>query len=95
MKPIILRKVGSKWEIYLDVIAAISYGVKTARIKKYGADLIFLVPVVKTATKTVDFVPGGTPHKFTKKEALSLAHTIGYYMLGLGSFVSTYTEETT
>lgn len=98
MKPIVLRKVGTKWEIYLDVAAAISYGSKTVRVKKYASDPLFmegLVPVVKTATKSIDFVPGGRPHKFTKKEALGLAHTIGYYMLGIGSFVSTYTEEIT
>ncbi len=96
-KPIILKKVGSKWEVYLDVAAARAYALRaTPRMKKYNSDPDFrdaVLPVVKTGPKSVDFVPGGKPHKFTKTEAKSLAHQIGRYMIDLGDFVYTYTEE--
>ena len=98
-KPLILKKVGSKWEVYLDVPAARAYALRaTPRMKKYNSDPLFanaIVPVVKTGPKSVDFIPGGKPHKFTKAEAKSMAHQIGYYMLDLGNFTYTYTEEIT
>lgn len=76
--------------VFLNMPAARSYGGRGPRMKMYPSDAI--VPVVKSGTG-LDLVPDGTPAKFTKKEADSLAHNIGRYMLGFGDFVSSYTEE--
>ena len=39
-----------------------------------------------------DFEEGKPVAKFTKGEAKNLAHKIGHYTLGLGDFVTTYTD---
>jgi hypothetical protein len=39
-----------------------------------------------------DFEEGKPIAKFTKDEAKNLAHKIGRYTLGLGDFVTTYTD---
>lgn len=91
MKPIVLKKSGSKWELYLNMPAALAYGARGPRMEKYPHDA--MVPLSKTGPKTIDFVPGGRPTKFSKGEADSYAHRVGRYMLGFGDFVSTYTEE--
>ena len=90
MKPIVLSQVGSKWHVFVDVPAARRFHAKGPRIKAFPADAE-LVPVVRKG-KGLDLDVGGEPAKFTKAEAEGLAHQIGNYMLGLGSFVDTYTE---
>lgn len=95
-KPILLRKVGGKWEVFVNVLSVARYAVtKSARLKKYLADPRYTeseVPVVREGNQ-VDLIPGGKPSKFTKKEAWDLAHQIGYYLFNLGNFVYTYVEE--
>ena len=90
MKPIVLSQVGSKWHVFVDVPAARRFHAKGPRIKAFPANAE-LVPVVRKG-KGLDLDVGGEPAKFTKAEAEGLAHQIGNYMLGLGSFVDTYTE---
>jgi hypothetical protein len=88
--PIILRKVGSKWTVHVNMPGVVAYGGKGPRMKMYP--LTAVVPVVKTSKTGVDLVPGGEPGKFTKEEAKYLAHKIGVYMFGFGDFVYAYTE---
>jgi hypothetical protein len=91
-KPLVMKKVGSKWELWLDVAAAHRYSRKAEkRLKEYPVDA--LVPLVKSGAKQVGLVVGGKPAKMTKDEALGIAHQIGRYMLDLGDFTYTYVEE--
>lgn len=92
MKPIVLQKVGAKWEVYLNMPAALAYGAKGKRMDMYPHDA--MVPVVQAGVgKGLDLVPGGKPAKSTKEKASHLAHHIGRYMLGFGDMVFAYTEE--
>lgn len=95
MKPVILKQVGSKWEVFIDVAAARHFGARTPRVKKYIEEGLgdAVIPIEKVGPKQVQPVPGGKPHRFTKSDAKFLAHQIGHYMLGLGDFVYTYVEE--
>jgi len=94
LKPLVVRKVGSRWEVYLNMPGALAYGAKGPRMKMYphGA----MVPVARDvrpdAPKGVDLTPGGPPAKFKKGDADHLAHMIGRYMLGFGDLVSAYTS---
>ena len=82
--------------MFVNVLSVARYAVtKSARLKKYLADPRYTeseVPVVREGNQ-VDLVPGGKPSKFTKEQALSLAHQIGRYLFNLGDFVYTYVEE--
>ena len=63
------------------------------RVASWGdGDLDGLVPVTKKG-RAIDIVIGGTPGKFTKEQALHVAHMIGRYMLDMGDFVYTYVDE--
>jgi len=92
--PLVLKKVGSKWELYLDARAALYRTLKsTARTWLAKFPMGELVPLVKTGPKSVEIVVGGKPAKLSKKDAQHLAHMIGHYKLGIGSFTYTYVEE--
>jgi hypothetical protein len=93
-KPLVLKKVGSKWELYLDARAAMYRTLKSSArtwLAKFPMDE--LVPLVKTGPKSADIVVGGKPAKLSKSDAQHLAHMIGHYKLGIGSFTYTYVEE--
>lgn len=93
-KPLILRKVGSKWEILLDVRAARAFAPSRAQKKLTKYPSSAMVPVVRTGERSIDLVDGGSPARFaTKDEAKGIAESIGRYMLQLGDFTYTYIEE--
>jgi hypothetical protein len=91
-KPILVQRVGSKWEIFVDVSSALAYGAKTPRIKKLAKKTSGMVAVSRGADGMLDLVPDGKPAHFTRDEADGLAHKIGNYMLGLGDMVYAYTK---
>jgi hypothetical protein len=90
-KPLVLKKTGSKWEVWLDVQAAHAYSKKAERrLKDFPKDAA--VPVTRLG-KSVKLDLHGKPGKFTKEDARHVAHQIGRYMLDLGDMVFAYTEE--
>jgi hypothetical protein len=90
-EPIILKQVGSRWEVHVNMDAARRRALrKSAPLFKRFPDASHLV-VVKEGKK-IDLKEHGTPARLSKSEADGLAHQIGYYGLDLGSFVHTYTK---
>lgn len=94
-KPILLRQVGSKWTVYLDVDAAIRRVLSRSVVERLRRTYPDggLVPVAKNADGKLGLVPGGAPARFRKKDALGFAHQIGYYGLNMGNFVDSYADE--
>lgn len=92
-RPILLRQVGSRWEVLLSIPAARRYAPSRVhkRLDAYPADA--LVPVAKKVEGGYELKVGGTPARFAKADATSYAHKIGRYMLDMGDMVYTYVEE--
>jgi hypothetical protein len=91
-KPIVLKQVGSKWEVFLDTGAARRFGARKAGMK--GLPLDARVPLVRREIdRSLEFRQGGTPERFSKSDAEGLAHQIGRYKLGFGDLVYTYVQE--
>ena len=94
-KPLILRRSGGKFELYLDVAEARRRAMRASvgrRLDARGYPATGLIPLEKDGKK-VDFVVGGKPAKLTKEQATGIAHQFGHYILELGDFVYTYLDE--
>ena len=93
MKPIVIRKVGRAWEVWIDLPVARARMPRRAhrKIAEYGdADAL---AVTRPPGGSLRLSASGPAERFTKKEdARHVAHQIGRYLLDLGDFVSTYTE---
>lgn len=90
-KPLVLRKAGRGWNVFVDVEAAKRFAPRRVHAKidtrwPSGG----LVAVSRSPAGGLDF--GGAPATFSKGDADHVAHRIGRYMLELGDFVDTYVE---
>lgn len=87
-KPIEVRKKGAGWFVFVRGVPIVRVGGKLWIDRALAG-----IP----SDGSQPPIPVGTlPHRFGKKsDAEAIAHQIGRYMLGLGSFVWTYTKLTT
>lgn len=93
-KPLIIRKVGRGYEVWLDVDAARASvrSVKLSRLASHGDAA--KVPLTRDRdTGNLTFHRDSRPERFkTKGDARHVAHKFGRYVLDLGDFASTYVE---
>ena len=94
--PFVLRKVGSGWQLWLDVDTAKKWATSSGKRWIDGRSLPAgaFVPMTKgKGDKGVDLGQGSPMTFKSKSDAEGIAHQVGHYALGLGSFVHTYVSE--